>query len=97
MKDNTEVTLHYKEGNSDKFYKVLLRGVEVVCRYGRMYSTGTCKTYRFSTSQEAASFAHVKLTSKKNKGYIEVKSGAAMPTKEASFDEIKNIKGKFLL
>jgi predicted DNA-binding WGR domain protein len=61
--------LELSEDNSHKFYEVIVRGVEVSIRYGRIGDQGQTKVTKFPTSDKAKADADKKISEKIKKGY----------------------------
>jgi predicted DNA-binding WGR domain protein len=61
-----------REGTSDKFWEVEVRGAEVTVRYGRVGTQGQARTKSFADEAAAAAHAEKLVEEKTGKGYGEV-------------------------
>jgi predicted DNA-binding WGR domain protein len=63
--------LTFEEGNSSKFYEIILEGTTVHTRYGKIDTDGISASKSFKSSKEALKFAEKTKSEKINKGYEE--------------------------
>jgi outer membrane protein assembly factor BamB len=61
--------LELSEANSHKFYEVIVNGVEVSIRFGRIGDAGQAKVTKFATPEKARAEAEKKINEKVKKGY----------------------------
>src|SRR5437016_6144031 len=61
--------LELSEGSSHKFYEIVVNGVEVTVRFGRIGDPGQAKVTKFATAEKARVDAEKKISEKLKKGY----------------------------
>jgi predicted DNA-binding WGR domain protein len=71
--------LEYSDEKSNKFWQVVVQGADVTTEWGRIGSSGQCKTKTFGSDDAAAKAAEKQLQTKLKKGYAEVGGVAAPP------------------
>jgi predicted DNA-binding WGR domain protein len=62
----------FRGGNSNKFWEVSVRGIDVLVRFGRIGSSGQAQVKSFADEQGAAKHVDKLIREKKAKGYREV-------------------------
>ncbi len=67
MSENTYLEL--SEGTAHKFYEIIVNGVEVSVRYGRIGDPGQKQVTTYPTVEKAMAEAHKKINEKMKKGY----------------------------
>ncbi|WP_196893978.1 WGR domain-containing protein [Aureivirga marina] len=71
----TYLELSQDSGSAHKFYEVIVDGVELKIRYGRIGTDGTNSSKSFATEDAAQKEATKKINAKKRKGYEEAVMG----------------------
>lgn len=71
----TYLELSEDEGSSHKFYEVIVDGLSVNIRYGRIGDNGQSSSSAFTSEAEALAFAAKKVKEKSKKGYAEAVMG----------------------
>lgn len=64
----------FSEGNSNKFWEIVVNGTEVNVQFGRIGTPGQSNAKSFPDQAAAAKHADKLIQEKTGKGYIEVKS-----------------------
>lgn len=75
MADRTYLELSEDGGGSHKFYEVVVDGVTMTIRYGRIGDKGKTTSKNFPTPEKAAAEAQKKIKSKMRKGYEQAVMG----------------------
>ena len=70
-----ELSEEEASGTSHKFYEVVVEGLTVTIKYGRIGTDGTASSQTFSSPDEANKFALKKVGEKKRKGYEDAEKG----------------------
>ena len=63
----------FREGTSNKFWEVKVRGAEVTVRYGRIGAQGQTQVKSFADDAAAAKHVEKLIQEKVGKGYVEVR------------------------
>ena len=64
-------TFHFKKGNSDKFWRIVMRGNDVVVNYGRSGTKGQTVTKSYDDEAAAKRAMNKLVLEKTRKGYVE--------------------------
>lgn len=64
-------TFHFKKGSSDKFWRIALRGTDVVVNYGRSGTKGQNNTKSYDDEAKAKRAMNKLILEKTRKGYVE--------------------------
>lgn len=75
----TYLELSQEDGTAHKFYEVVVDGVVVTVRYGRIGASGQTQTTTFPTADKARSAAAKKVGEKVRKGYAPAVAGGRAP------------------
>jgi predicted DNA-binding WGR domain protein len=70
----------FKEGSSDKFWKITLEGKSTVVNFGRRGTSGQTQTKEWGSPDEARKSFDKLIAEKTKKGYVETTSGATTAT-----------------
>src|SRR5262245_21659509 len=83
-------TFEFKDGKSNKFWNIELKGKSFTVTYGRIGTDGQTQTKEFADAAKAKA-AHDKLVAEKlGKGYVETTSGAATAASSKSGKALEN-------
>src|SRR5258706_11750212 len=69
MEERTYLELSEDSGSSHKFYEVVVNGLEIAIRFGRIGDTGQAKVTEFADAAKAQAEAQKKINEKLKKGY----------------------------
>lgn len=89
------ITLEFRDGSSQKFWRACAEGSDFVVNYGRIGTDGQSKTKTMASPEKAQAELEKVANQKRKKGYDDVDGAAPAAKTVAQVPEVKNKKATF--